>query len=70
MKLLQLNFRGVELMNYQIVFESWSADGMARQKFEKTVYTSYEEAKYRLAFLKDKVHPDDFSLSIEETTEG
>jgi hypothetical protein len=59
-------------MSYQIVFESWSADGMTRQKFEKTVYASYEQAQYRLAFLKDKdmVHPDDFSLSIEETTEG
>ena len=52
---------------YQIVFEAWSADGMTRQKFEKPVYISYEEAKHRLAFLKDNVDPDDFSLSIEET---
>ena len=57
-------------MNYQIVCEAWSYDGMATQKFEKVVYTSLAAAQKRLSFLKDNVDPDDFSLSIEETTEG
>jgi hypothetical protein len=57
----------VDTVVYQIVFKTWGYDGSTTQQFEEPVYRSYEEAKKRLAFLKDHVDPNDFNLSIEET---